>query len=180
MKFSLVTISGLPGSGTSTASSKLSSNLNWSYINAGEIFRALADEADMTLHQFGNRAETDPTIDRNLDKKMIRYAEKSASLVMEGRLVGWMTAKKKIPALRVWLEAAISTRVNRLSLRERDSQALENMKTREQSELKRYKDFHQIDLQDLSIYDLVINTDSYSVDQVVTKIQHRLIGDVNC
>ena len=180
MKYLIVTISGLPGSGTSTASSKLSSNLNWSYINAGEIFRALADEADMTLHQFGNRAETDPAIDIDLDEKMIRYAETTAPLVMEGRLVGWMTLKKKIPALRVWLEAAISTRVNRLSLREGDSQALYNMKMREASELKRYKDFHKIDLQDLSIYDLVINTGSYSADEVVTKIRSKLIGDVNC
>ena len=180
MDYSIVTISGLPGSGTSTASTKLRTRLNWSYVNAGQIFRMLAKEADMTLNEFGARAETDPTIDRELDKKMIRYAEKGEPVVMEGRLVGWMTLQKKIPALRVWLEATISTRASRLSLRESDSQALSNMKVREESELKRYKDFHNIDLQDLSIYDIVISTDFHSADEVAKKIQAGLSGEDRC
>jgi len=180
MDYSIVTISGLPGSGTSTASTKLRTRLNWSYVNAGQIFRMLAKEADMTLNEFGARAETDPTIDRELDKKMIRYAEKGEPVVMEGRLVGWMTLQKKIPALRVWLEATISTRASRLSLRESDSQALSNMKVREESELKRYKDFHDIDLQDLSIYDIVINTDFHSADEVANTIQAGLSGEDKC
>ena len=180
MDYSIVTISGLPGSGTSTASIKLRTRLNWSYVNAGQIFRMLAKEADMTLNEFGARAETDPTIDRELDKKMIRYAEKGEPVVMEGRLVGWMTLQKKIPALRVWLEATISTRASRLSLREGDSQALSNMKVREESELKRYKDFHNIDLQDLSIYDIVISTDFHSADEVAKKIQAGLSGEDKC
>ncbi len=180
MDYSIVTISGLPGSGTSTASTKLRTRLNWSYDNAGQIIRVLAKEANMTLNEFGARAETDPTIDRELDKKMIRYAEKGEPIVMEGRLVGWMTLQKKIPALRVWLEATVSTRASRLSLREGDSQALRNMKVREESELKRYKDFHDIDLQDMSIYDLVISTDFHSADEVAKKIQAGLSGDDKC
>ena len=180
MDYSIVTISGLPGSGTSTASTKLRTSLNWSYVNAGQIFRMLAKEANMTLNEFGARAETNPTIDRELDKKMIRYAEKGEPIVMEGRLVGWMTLQKKIPALRVWLEATISTRASRLSLREGDSQALSNMKVREESELKRYKDFHDIDLQDMSIYDLVISTELHPADEVVKKIQAGLSGDDKC
>tara|TARA_B100001250_G_scaffold394744_1_gene398991 strand:+ start:4868 stop:5410 length:543 start_codon:yes stop_codon:yes gene_type:complete len=180
MDYSIVTISGLPGSGTSTASSKLRTRLNWSYVNAGQIFRVLAKEANMTLNEFGARAETDPNIDRELDKKMIRYAKKGEPIVMEGRLVGWMTLQKKIPALRVWLEATISTRASRLSLREGDSQALSNMKVREESELKRYKDFHDIDLQDLSIYNLVISTDIHSADEVAKKIQAGLSGEDEC
>ena len=95
MDYSIVTISGLPGSGTSTASSKLRTRLNWSYVNAGQIFRVLAKEANLTLNEFGARAEIDPTIDRELDKKMIRYAKKGESTVMEGRLVGWMTLQKE-------------------------------------------------------------------------------------
>ncbi|MEE3234124.1 MAG: cytidylate kinase family protein [Candidatus Latescibacterota bacterium] len=180
MDYSIVTISGLPGSGTSTASSKLRTRLNWSYVNAGQIFRVLAKEANMTLNEFGIRAESDPTIDRELDKKMIRYAEKGEPIIMEGRLVGWMTLRNKIPALRVWLEATNSTRADRLSLREGDTQALVNMKMREESELKRYKIFHDIDLQDLSIYDLVINTEFHSADEVVTRIQAGLAGDAKC
>ena len=82
--------------------------------------------------------------------------------------------------MRVWLEATISTRASRLSLREGDSQALRNMKVREESELKRYKDFHDIDLQDLSIYNLVISTDIHSADEVVKKIQAGLSGEAEC
>ena len=99
---------------------------------------------------------------------------------MEGRLVGWMTLQKEIIALRVWLEADISVRANRLALREADSNALDKMKVREESEIKRYRDFHDIDLRDLSIYDLVIDTEFNSVDEVVSKIQDRLAGESNC
>ena len=180
MKYSIVTLSGLPGSGTSTTSDKLSDKLSWSYINAGEIFRELAKAANMDLNEFGAHAETDPTIDLELDEKMISYAEKGDPIIMEGRLVGWMTLQKEIIALRVWLEADISVRANRLALREADSNALDKMKVREESEIKRYRDFHDIDLRDLSIYDLVIDTEFNSVDEVVSKIQDRLAGESIC
>ena len=38
----IITVSGLPGSGTSTACGQLAARLGWVYVDAGQIFRQLA------------------------------------------------------------------------------------------------------------------------------------------
>ena len=55
----IITVSGLPGSGTSTACDTLCEKLGWAYVNAGRIFRELAEESGLSLAEFGERAEVD-------------------------------------------------------------------------------------------------------------------------
>ena len=62
----IITVSGLPGSGTSTVCSHLCTRLGWSYVNAGQIFRRLALESGLNLAEFGQRAEADGRIDRQI------------------------------------------------------------------------------------------------------------------
>ena len=172
----IITVSGLPGSGTSTACDKLCAELGWSYINAGQIFRQLATESRMSLAEFGERAEADGSIDRELDERMIAQAQAQAPIVVEGRLTGWMAHRRQLTALKVWLEATVEIRAERVGQRESKSaaQALEELNVREASEAKRYELFHQIDFADLSIYDLVINTDETEPAAVVVQILTRL------
>ena len=91
MSNSIVTISGLPGSGTSTACALLRDKLGWSYVNAGQIFRDLAREAGLSLADFGRRAEGDASIDRALDARMVEIAQTARSgqpIILEGRVTG--------------------------------------------------------------------------------------------
>ena len=62
----IITVSGLPGSGTSTACDHLCTGLGWAYVNAGELFRQLAQESGLSLAEFGRQAEVDGRIDRQL------------------------------------------------------------------------------------------------------------------
>ncbi|WP_292351086.1 AAA family ATPase, partial [Methanomethylovorans sp. PtaU1.Bin093] len=55
----LITISGLPGSGTTTVSNLLSRHYEMEMISAGEVFRTLAKERGVTLAEFGELAEKD-------------------------------------------------------------------------------------------------------------------------
>ena len=48
------------------------------------------------------------------------------------------------------------------------------MRTREDSEVKRYRAFHQIDLADLTIYDLRIDTRKRTAQKVTASILARL------
>ena len=52
----VLSVSGLPGSGTSTACQRLRRELGWFYANAGQVFRELAAEAGLSLAAFGARA----------------------------------------------------------------------------------------------------------------------------
>ena len=47
-----ITISGLPGSGTTTVAKLLAERLGYKLISAGDVFRKLAMERGMTLEEF--------------------------------------------------------------------------------------------------------------------------------
>jgi len=175
----LITISGLPGSGTSTLSKGLAAETGWTYLNTGQVFRQLAQEAGLSLEEFGRRAEADAAIDRELDARMVELARATeVGCVLEGRLMGWIVRRHDLPALTVWLHAEVETRARRVS--KRDGQDLTQAKAatieREKSEHRRYSLHHEIDLADTSIYDLVLESDHSRVDELKSQVLTALAG----
>ncbi len=172
----IVTVSGLPGSGTSTACDHLCAGLGWAYVNAGELFRQLAQESGQNLAEFGRQAEKDGRIDRQLDELMVVRARAEAPIVIEGRLTGWMAHRHELKALKIWLKAESEIRAERLGRRESKpvAQAMEEMREREGSEARRYEEHHHICCDDLSIYDLVIDSGSMDAQAVVAQIFAQL------
>ncbi|MEL4305107.1 (d)CMP kinase [Methanococcoides sp. LMO-2] len=152
----LLTISGLPGSGTTTVCKLLAEHYSVEMISAGDVFRGLAKERGMTLSEFGSLAESDPSIDIEIDKRQSEIANNSDGLILEGRLAGHMAGN----ALKVWIKAPMEVRVRRIVVREGSSFDVRMQETleREASEALRYKEIHSIDINDLSIYDLVIDS----------------------
>jgi cytidylate kinase len=55
--------------------------------------------------------------------------------------------------------------------------AMEEMRSREASEVLRYRKFYGIDVTDRSIYDMVIDTGCLTPEQVVGSIVSRVRGD---
>lgn len=164
-----VTVSGLPGSGTSTLCRGLTQETGWRYINAGQVFRQLAEESGLSLAEYGRRAEEDGAIDRQLDARMVEMGEAAdEGCLLEGRLTGWMMHRRGLKALKVWVHADIKTRARRVA--ERESQPLPEAMTgileREESERLRYARHHRIDLADTSIYDLVLDSDHHTPEQL--------------
>ena len=98
-------------------------------------------------------------------------------LILEGRLTGWMVVRAQLPALKVWIFADMEVRAGRVGHRDGQSveEALQEMVRREQSERTRYRDHHGIDIGDLSIYDLVIDSGREAARQVADRIAGRLV-----
>ena len=172
----VITVSGLPGSGTSTACKLLQEKLGWRYLNAGDFFRQLAADEGLSLAELGQHAEADGHIDRQLDARMVQLARQETELIMEGRLTGWMAQRHGLPALKVWCQASRALRAGRVAQREQQGreQAEHDIAVREESEHQRYAHHHQIDLDDLSIYDLVIDTGALTPEEVVASILKAL------
>ena len=172
----IVALSGLPGSGTSTVSLLLNELLGWHYVNAGQIFRNLAAAAGVSLAEFGQRAEKDGSTDRQLDARMVEVAHQYDGIILEGRLTGWMSSRHELNALKVWLKADAEIRAARLSRRDGLplEQTLQDMVERQQSERQRYAEYHDIEIDDLSIYDLIIDTRTLLPKQIAARIVDRL------
>lgn len=167
----LVTLSGLPGSGTTTAARLVCHDLDLEHVTAGMIFRNLAVERDMTLQEFSEYAEEHPEVDWELDRRMVNRA-KDGDVVLEGRLTAWMMDREGIDALKIWLEAPEEVRAERVAQREglKKDEALEANRKREESERTRYMDIYDIDITDRSVYDVEINTHKNDPDEVSDKI----------
>jgi cytidylate kinase len=169
----VITISGLSGSGKSTAARILAERLGITAIDVGKIFRAMAAKHGMDVSTFGAYAEKHPEVDRQFDEAMIEKVRKSTKgVVLQGRLAGWMTLRHKVPAFRIWLAAKSRTRAQRITGREKAkySKILKQTLHRDRMNRVRYIKTYGLDLNDTSIYDSVVQTDTLSADEVVDVI----------
>lgn len=162
----LLTVSGPPGSGKSTTATALADALDLEHISGGDIFRELATERDLSLVAFNQLAEEDDSIDRDLDRRLREIAIERDDVVLESRLAGWLAADHA--DLRVWLDAPLDVRAARIADREDKSveTARTETDTRATSEAQRYREYYNIDIEDRSIYDLVVNTGRWGPDAV--------------
>jgi cytidylate kinase len=162
-----IAISGIHGSGTSTAAKQLSEYLGLKLVSAGAVFRESAKKRGYKdVSNFIEIVEGNPELKEELDAT-IRLEAESGNVIVEGRIVCWTA--KEFAHLRVMLDAPPKVRVPRIS--KRSGVALEEAeKETRQRELEEKQWFlanRNIDLDDKSVFDLIINTDRLAPSQVV-------------
>ncbi len=173
----IITISGLHGTGKSTIAKLIAEKLKIQYYSTGQIFRVLALETNMTLEEFTEYVEENPDIDKKLDSKIIEIAQKG-NIVIDSQLSGYIL--KTIADFKILLTCTLETRVKRMSERDSSSyeEKLKETALREKSELERFKRLYNIDLNDQEelsqMYDLVINTENLTVEEILEKILFTL------
>ncbi|MDQ2054297.1 MULTISPECIES: (d)CMP kinase [Halobellus] len=162
----LLTVSGPPGAGKSTTVTALAEAFDLEHVSGGDIFRELAAERGMTAVEFNRLAEDDDQIDRDLDRRLRTVALERDDVLLESRLAGWLAGDAA--DLRLWLDAPIEVRAARIAEREDKSAetALAETREREESEALRYREYYSIDISDLSIYDVALNTARWSEEDV--------------
>ena len=152
-----ITISGLHGTGKSTYARTIAGAFKLRHVSAGELFRQIAAERKLSLTKLSREAEKDTTVDRLLDDRT-KEEIKKGSVVIDGLLAGWMA--KGCVALKVYLSTPHKVRIGRIARRDRVSYAEAERATvlRERIERRRFKRLYGIDIDDLLIYDFVLNT----------------------
>lgn len=159
----IITIGGSIGSGKTTLAKELSNKFKLKHVSAGLVMRKMAEKMEMTIEEFSKYAESDPEIDMEIDRQQKKMAK--GDCVVDGRLSAYFLD----PDLRIWLTAPLKVRINRLA--KRDKKIKEDAKTalmdRENSEKKRYMEIYGINLDDMTNYDLVINTETFDVKTIV-------------
>ncbi len=174
----LVTISGLPGSGTTTVSRLVAEALGIERLPGGEVFRKMAAESDMTLAEFGVHAQGHPEIDLELDARLEERA-REGECVIESRLAGWLVTRAALAAVRVWVDCEDQVRAARVAEREDSSLAEALIDNAERSDLERarYKSVYDIDLDDRSTYDLVLDSTTEPAEALALTIVRAATGD---
>ena len=170
-----ITISGQPGSGKTTVSELLVKKLGLKYVYSGDIFRKMAEKFGMSLEEFGKYCENNKEVDEQLDTNQLKEIRKG-NVIVEGRISGWLAHRHKIPSLKIFLEADLDTRINRIVNRESGEfkKRKKEILNREKSETIRYKNYYDIDIDDTSIYNLVINTSEKTPEEIVNIILQKL------
>lgn len=171
-----ITISGPIGSGKSSVGRKLADILKFRFFSGGTFFRQLAQEYGMSLEKFNVYAEKHVEIDKKQDNLILDFIRENDNIVVESRLAGWLCHENSVESFRIFIDAPFSERTKRVSHREKSGRGktADMVREREESELKRYMDFYGIDYRTPAYYDLIINTENLSVDQVVNKIYEHI------
>ncbi len=158
----LFTISGLPGTGTTTLANTLAERLNATVVSAGEIFRQQAAASGLSLEDYGRRADADPAIDQALDALMVETAKNHDRCIAEGRLTGALVPDADV---RILLYAPADVRAARVQ--KRSDECLEKMVVRETNEAARYMALYGVNPCDTRLYDLCLNTARFSAHDCV-------------
>lgn len=165
----IITIGGVAGSGTTTASRILSQKMEIPYISAGDIFRQMAVEHEMDILEFSKYAEDNVEVDRAIDERQADIAAEHGALIVEGRLSAYFIDAD----IKVCFTAPLDVRAERISHREDKplQQVKEEITLRGESEARRYQEIHGIDINSLDVYDLIINTASFKPESIANIIQ---------
>jgi len=173
----IITISGLHGTGKTEIAKLMAKSLGILYYSTGQAFRDLAKEKNMSLEEFTNYVENHPDIDKNLDNKVVSMAKKG-NIIIDSQLSGYIL--KSIADFRIHLTCPLDLRVKRMLERDQTSfeEKLKETILREKSELERFKKLYNIDLSDKNLindfFDLIINTENFSIEEVLDQILSEL------
>jgi predicted cytidylate kinase len=167
----IVTVGGLPGTGTSTLCRLLERELGLPYVYAGQIFRQEAAARGLSLQELNELAGEDDSVDHALDDRQIELLRKG-NVILEGRVSGWLASSNEIPAFKVWLEADEDERIRRLVDRDGGDFSEQRRMTRERvaQEADRYRRYYGAEVADPAIYDLVLDSTGVEPPELVRRV----------
>ena len=178
----IVAIGGPPGSGKTTVAERFAQAHAYALVSAGQVFRAWAKERGLSLAAFGQAASSDPEIDRELDRKVfedvLRQDTAGRDVLVEGRIQAHLLRERRVPCLKVLIDAPLSVRAERIAGREKQDRkvAEREILAREKLERTRYKAIYGIDIADRSVYDVVIDSSDKTPDQIVELVWAQVEG----
>lgn len=171
-------MAGPHGSGRSTQARFIAESFDLRYISAGMIFRERAEELGLSLEEMSRKAAVDRDFDNYLDART-KEESRRGGVVIDATLSGWMAED---PDLRIYLSCPLDERVRRIA--EREDRALEEVdretRFREENELRRFREGYGVDLEDLCVYDLVVNTGLFDAAGVARILKNVVDEYLSC
>ncbi len=172
-----ISLAGDLGSGKSTVSRILLDRLSATYYSTGAICRELATKYELNVAQFNQYMETHPEVDAEIDDGLRALSQREETMVIDSRMA-WHFVH---PSFRVYMTTEFEESAKRILRDERVTErfstleeATLNIKTRRDSEKKRYFELYHVNTKDMSNYDLVVDSTYATPEEVAECILHCL------
>lgn len=178
VKRHIISICGDLASGKGTVSKILSDELGFGIYKNGEYFRKLAKEHGMDVTSFNKYVENHPEIDIAIENSAGEYASSHDNFIIDARL-GWYAVPD---SFKVYLKVDLDESARR-AFYDPNRKSTENfatieeqkadIKKRYESENLRYWNLYQVRKDDMSNYDLIIDTTNLAPKEVADKIKEE-------
>lgn len=174
----IISLAGDLASGKGTVSLLLKEDLGYTIYRNGDYVRALAKEKNMSITEFNIYLESHPQIDIQIEKSAAEYAKNNDNLIIDARL-GWYAVPH---SFKVYLKVDIDVSAKR-AFNDPKRKATESFNTIEEQkqdiikrynlENERYFKLYGIRKDDMSNYDLVIDTTNMTAKEASDKIKEE-------
>ena len=171
----IICVCGMAGSGKSTVAKRIAAEFKLRYFSGGDALMAFAVEEGFRPLERGwweskeglsflQKRGKDPRFDKTVDKKLLEVAEKG-NVVLDSWTMPWLLKR----GFKIWLEASVEERANRIAGRDKTSykEALEALKSKESQTKAIYSKMYGFKLgEDLEPFDFILDTEDLIASQV--------------
>ncbi|MDH5463086.1 MAG: cytidylate kinase family protein [Nitrosopumilus sp.] len=171
-----IVISGPPAVGKTTVAKGLAEEFQLQYLSGGDVLKEMAKEQGFDSDsddwwdteegmKFLSQREQNSEFDKKLDKKLILLFNEGG-MVITSYTLPWLIKD----GIRIWLEGSHESSSKRMQSRDNmsPSDAYEITKKRFDKNKALYKKLYDFDFgDDKSVFDLIIDTDNLSAQQVI-------------
>lgn len=166
----IICMSGDLASGKSAVSRIVAEQLNYELFSAGRIFRQLAEEKGISVLELNKLAETNEEIDTMIDSKILEIGLNQENIILDSRMAWhfvknsfkvYLSVEKYEAAKRVLQDIrGTSEKYNNID------EALDGLAKRREEETKRYLRKYGVDINNMTNYQLVVDTTYRTAEEV--------------
>lgn len=182
MKKKIISLTGELSSGKGVVSKILMKDLNYGVYRNGDYFRKLAQERGMSVTEFNEYVKQHTEIDIEIENSAKEYAKDHENFIIDARL-GWYAVPE---SFKVYLKVDIDIAAKRAFENQDENKAKTekfdtieeqkaDMQKRYNLENERYYQVYGVRKDDMSNYDLVIDTTNLKPEQVADIIKKEYL-----
>lgn len=170
-----ITLSGSVGSGKSTVAKMLAKKLGWEYYSTGMAQRKIAEEMGLTTLELNRLTIQDKSIDERIDAVFQNPPWEGKNCVVDSRLAFHfvpksfkvcLVVKDEVAGARIFADTNRSGEKAYATVEEATLAAVK----RHELELEHFMKNYQLDIDDKSNFDLIIDTTHLTPEQVCQAI----------
>ena len=177
-KRTIISLAGDLAAGKGTVSKILIKDLDYGIYRNGEYARKLARDMGLDITSFNAYLVDHPEIDLQIEKSASEYAKDHDNFIIDARL-GWYAVPESFKVyLRVDIDVAAQSAFKDSDRKSSESFATVeeqkvDMQKRFKMENERYWNLYHVRKEDMSNYDLVVDTTNMTPEEVAEEIKRE-------